>query len=342
MRKDFETGGCPATKNVTTEHVPTDTLSAWGEAAEVSMPDVTRNWLRRRAWLAPAFGAALSVATPTGDAGGQSPMAPPAVGSPQSTPDLRPFIAEWIPRRAPHAMSGSAFAAATKGWSARRRQEAALTELRAGNVPSFVRRFVPVELEYVAPGRRWIEATVWVSTDYLAIGSDTDYLHIPLDRPGAFALARSLHCMLPTRKIVDAISEQADVHLSPRPLPPGPRMSSNDYYVRHDEIIRKQLAGRPPSGLVTGHKKDLVVSNRLLGRDRVAIYGWHRLNGEPIQPLSTVHGARYADYSHGVRLVYDVVAIDGEFLSIYDVLGDPALGSVLSYEGHIAKKVMLR
>ncbi len=55
----------------------------------------------------------------------------------------------------------------------------------------------------------------------------------------------------------------------------------------------------------------------------------------PIQPLSTVHGACYADYSHGVRLVSENVLVDGGTRSIYDVLQDPVLSKVLSDEGPI-------
>ncbi len=62
-----------------------------------------------------------------------------------------------------------------------------------------------------------------------------------------------------------------------------------------------------------GHKKDVVITNRLTREQgRIAIYGWHQPTGIPIQPLSTVHGAGYADYSHGIRLVSDVVLIDGK------------------------------
>ena len=86
--------------------------------------------------------------------------------------------------------------------------------------------------------------------------------------------------------------------------------------------------------MLAGHKKDVVLTNRLAAKaDRIAIYGWHRDPGDPIQPLSTVHGARYADYSHGVRLVWNQVTIEGRQRSIYDVLHDPRLAPVLSYEG---------
>jgi hypothetical protein len=66
---------------------------------------------------------------------------------------------------------------------------------------------------------------------------------------------------------------------------------------------------------------------------RVAIYGWHRGVGAPIQPLSTVHGARYADYSHGVRLVSNMVFVNGQRRSIFDVLADSRLAALLSDEG---------
>ena len=90
----------------------------------------------------------------------------------------------------------------------------------------------------------------------------------------------------------------------------------------------------PLGALVSGNKKDVVVSNRLAAQPgRIAIYGWHRPGGEPIQPLSTVHGSGYADYSHGIRLVSGVVFVDGEATSLARVLRDPELASVLSDEG---------
>ena len=80
----------------------------------------------------------------------------------------------------------------------------------------------------------------------------------------------------------------------------------------------------------------MVVTN-LLARDegRIAIYGWHRPNGAPIQPLSTVHGACYADYSHGIRLVSAMAIEDGVFRSVRDLLQDSRLANALSDEGAI-------
>jgi hypothetical protein len=88
--------------------------------------------------------------------------------------------------------------------------------------------------------------------------------------------------------------------------------------------------------LVSGHKKDVVITNRLINRPgQIAIYGWHRAKGAPIQPLSTVHGANYADYSHGIRLISEMAIIDGEARSTDDILRDSLFASVLSDEGAI-------
>jgi hypothetical protein len=121
-------------------------------------------------------------------------------------------------------------------------------------------------------------------------------------------------------------------------MPAGPEMRSTTYYVKHNQMIKKQLISLAcaPGALVSGHKKDVVLTNRLIrSHGKIAIYGWHRPSGIPIQPLSTIHGANYADYSHGIRLVSDIVLIDDEPRSIYDVLEDPKLASIVSDEGAI-------
>ena len=101
-------------------------------------------------------------------------------------------------------------------------------------------------------------------------------------------------------------------------------------------MIDEQRAALPRGSLISGHKKDVVLTNRLAGNpDRIAIYGWHRKRGDPIQPLSTVHGSRYADYSHGIRLVWNQVWIEGNMRSIFDVLQDRRLAPVLTHEGSI-------
>ena len=68
----------------------------------------------------------------------------------------------------------------------------------------------------------------------------------------------------------------------------------------------------------------------------MAIYGWHQLNGVPIQPLYVGHVDFYVDYSHGIRLVRGYMTVDASSVSVADVLGDPELHVLLSDEGVVA------
>ena len=99
--------------------------------------------------------------------------------------------------------------------------------------------------------------------------------------------------------MVDAIWKHADLKLQPHPLKAGPLMTQPVYYFKHNDIIEKQIKKRP-FDLVAGHKKDIIRARR---KGRVTIYGWHRLNGKPIQPPSNVHDDDYDDYSNCLRLV---------------------------------------
>ncbi|MDY6863976.1 MAG: hypothetical protein SV062_13435 [Thermodesulfobacteriota bacterium] len=251
-----------------------------------------------------------------------------------------------IPKRSRNAITGSKFALNTTGMTGKERQAKALEELVNGNVPEFLRNLKPVCLSYRAADGENITAIIWVTPDYLAIGSDEDFLRIPLSKHSAVTVANAFDCILPTRKMVDAIYKQSTCHLEPDTLPPGPLMRSSEYYLKHREMIRakRKKAGCALGELTSGHKKDLVLTNHLnLKPGRVAIYGWHRKDEKPIQPLSTAHGERYADYSHGVRLIYRTVWINGELRSILDVLQDPWLAPALTYEGVIEKLLkMLR
>jgi hypothetical protein len=258
-----------------------------------------------------------------------SPVAAPAAlpAARLSQPVLR------LPARPAGAMAGSEFMRRTSGLSDADRDRAAVAEIERGNVPSFLARLTPVEIAGGASGSG-VAATLWVTPDYLAIGSDADFVYVPLSYPSATLVADRFASVLPTAKMVDAIYEQSAHQLPPLPLPAGPQMRSNAYLSRHQQGIDAQRAGLPLGVLIAGHKKDLVLSNRLHRLPgRVAIYGWHRAADRPIQPLSTVHGAGYVDYSHGVRLVSASVVVNGRARSIYEALQDSLVAPVLSREG---------
>ncbi len=239
-----------------------------------------------------------------------------------------------LPARPAGAIGGSEFARRTSGLSSAERDRAVVAELERGNIPSFLGRLAPVKLTTRALDGQALVATIWVTPDYLAIGSDDDFLYVPLTYYSATIVADRFGSVLPTATMVDAIYEQAAHHLKPVPLPAGPLMRSNLYLSKHQQRIDEERSGLPLGELISGHKKDLVLTNRLRQLPgRVAIYGWHRAPHDPIQPLSTVHGAQYVDYSHGVRLVSTTVVVDGRPRSIYDALQDAQVAPVLSREG---------
>ena len=241
-----------------------------------------------------------------------------------------------MPARTAQAPGASVFIAAVAGLGDHERDAAIRRELLAGNLPRFLRQALPATLNALRPDGRRVQLTLCVLSDYLGLGSDSDFMLVPMGLDSAIAVASTFDFMLPTRRIVDLIYRAADVRLQPQPLPASDRMRSAAYLQQHDALVEQQRAalGAAPGALTAGHKKDLVLSARLWQQPgRVAIYGWHRPDGTPIQTLSTVHGARYADYSHGVRLVSQTMFVDGRPARLLDVLADAQLGPLLSDEG---------
>jgi len=144
---------------------------------------------------------------------------------------------------------------------------------------------------------------IYVTPDYYMENG----VRMPVGLNDAFKIADKYGMRLPTIKEVDAIYEAADIKLRPIFMKPGPQMSSLEYIQRHNRMIEEQIEKlnyKNTNGLlIAGHKKDLINIGR--NSSRVAIYGWHRFNGTPVQPYSTVHHKDYFDYSHGLRLIKD-------------------------------------
>ncbi|MGK2961090.1 MAG: serine hydrolase domain-containing protein, partial [Gemmatimonadaceae bacterium] len=215
-----------------------------------------------------------------------------------------------IPERAAEAMSGSAFIEAVAGLSHDERESAIARELLSGNIPRFLRTLRRVDASGI--DRDGVQRTISydVMPDYLAIGSDEDFVRMPMSPHTAQVFCDAFGFRLPTRRMVTDIWHAAAVKLEPRPLTEA--RESPLTFLEHHKIINRQLDDFGPNVFVAGIKKDLVVAGRLRERPaRVAIFGWHRTNGEPIQPLYAGHADRYVDYSHGVRPVRRVMVVDG-------------------------------
>jgi hypothetical protein len=243
---------------------------------------------------------------------------------------------DTVPPRPKKAEGGTAIMKRVADLPRDKREEVLLSEFKAGNLPEFLRGFKTIRVKATDTKGREHTAIYQVMPDYLAVGSDKDFVRTPLTPMTAQPIADAFGCSLPTRKMVNDIYEQAEVKLEPKPL--TEKREAVETFTQHNEIIEGQRAGKPLGLLVAGIKKDVVITNMLLAKpDHVAIYGWHKLDGTPIQPLTTVHINWYVDYSHGIRLVKRSMLVDGNPRDIRDVLADPDLCVLLSDEGPIAK-----
>jgi len=282
-----------------------------------------------RTWRIVVLAAALAVA---------SSLADGALADETASSSCAAALVANIPSRPPQAARGDQFARSIEQLDGIEREARIRQEVLAGNVPSFLRRLVPIQFSGQLSDGRLAHIVLCAMPDYLAVGSDADFLYVPVQLGTALQIAQRFGFILPTPRMVDAIYEQASVHLAPLPLPAGDTMRSSAYYRNHSALIAQQrrALGIAPGALSAGDKKDLVLTNLLWHfPDRVAIYGWHRASGHAIQPLSTVHGWRYADYSHGARLISNQAWVDGAPRSLLDVLQDPQLARVLNGEGVI-------
>ena len=225
------------------------------------------------------------------------------------------------------------------------REDSLFRQIMSGNVPDFMRILVPVTSS-VSIGETLHSVTYYVTPDYLAVGSEEKYFLIPMTPLLAQRLADALQCTLPTRKTANDIYAAAPLKLAPAPIAPSAGMITVPVFALHDSIVwaqrSPQLGPFPLGTLVGGTKKDVVISNKIRNDFKtgvpkpVVIYGWHQLNGVPIQPLYNGHGETYADYSHGIRLVQEAVQPNGSPTTVSAILKDTSLSAILSDEGPIS------
>jgi hypothetical protein len=244
-----------------------------------------------------------------------------------------------VPTRDPGSVSGSTFIQNNMNLTGSAREDNILHEFAGGNVPDFIRKFVPVTISDANNS-----ITILVMPDYLCLGSDSDYVRMPMNPLTAQKIANQYDCSLPTRKMVNDIWKNSPNKLAP--LPWGPPYDSDmekTYRIGvHNARIQAQLSGKDSTALTSGHKKDVVLTNKLSPNNpnkKVAIYGWILETGAPIQGLNPVsHASNYADYSHGIRLIANDVVVNEKPMRITDVFSDPHLSSLISDEGVLTFK----
>jgi hypothetical protein len=235
--------------------------------------------------------------------------------------------------------TGSEFYHQAVAMNWKERDSFAVKEVLAGNIPSFLEKFVPVKVSITdSVSRKKITAVYYVSPDYLSIGNNDDWARINITPLAAQKIADRFNCFLPTRKMVDDIYEAAKIKLEPVPM--YAFRDSTPTMWQHHLLVEGQRRGR--KGLIAGIQKDVVISGKISRDpkpDRVAIYGWHKLDGKVIQPLYTGHVYWWVDYSQGIRLIYRKIKVNlpgwpaaGKWMDYVDILKDPVLQKLLCDE----------
>ena len=241
-----------------------------------------------------------------------------------------------IPARKSNAESGSAFMKRVASLSSEDREKEIFEALSAGNVPDFLRNTITLKGEFADAAGMVHKVQYEVMPDYLAVGNDSDFCRIPMNPHTAQKLAILYGASPITAKLSDHIFKMATVKLTPYPYTPvGHANESVQKFAEHNAQIEKQKAeaGGINGQLIAGIKKDVILSARIAeSPGKVVIYGWHKSNGVPIQPIYSGHADWYVDYSHGIRLINNKVLLDGKQVLLSDILRDPVLYKVFSNE----------
>lgn len=227
--------------------------------------------------------------------------------------------------------TGSAFYQTVAGYGWKQRDSLALKMFESGRIPGRFRRLKTIVSRMTdSTGKNW-KAKFFVTQDYFMVGNRRDFARVPVTPMAAQNMADLIYSALPTRRLVDMIHQQAKVRLEPIPL--YAHRDSSVIMRHHDLIIEGQRKGR--NGLISGIKKDVVLSSHEAWKGRthrVAIYGWHKTDGKPIQPLYTGHVDWYVDYSHGIRLVSRKVRVNGRTMDYLSLLNHPLLKGLVTDE----------
>lgn len=286
----------------------------------------------------------------------------PAEAWPEDVPEPR------FPARPSGAKGGAAFLQSImsethpSGADWGRREDKMVAELLSGNIPDFLRRWVTIT---VSKDDTTPVVKVRVLPDYLCVGRDDDYRHLPLDQQSAQKVADAFGAILPTAKIchavwrripwsstINAIERDYWNQTPSRKVPRGRAQTSTAAYDEHSFAIQMKQSsmGLAVGTTIVGHKKDVVIS-KAQDRSRIAFHGFYS-GSNPYEPcFDKATGAfkpncnrelpqlahpegkgHFADYSQGVRLVHPYMHIDGVKYLVADVLKDANLAKHISAE----------
>lgn len=247
-------------------------------------------------------------------------------------PSIKPLT---IPPRTADAISGSAFMKKVWNMTFSQREAEIYNEVSKGNIPDFLRNLIQIKSIFQDALGKSHTVYYQAMPDYLAIGSNDDYCRIPTGPFTAQKLANLFGADLTTSKLTDNIYINSTCKLAPVTYPWSDTSSMVIRFVQHNQAIDSEstAANSILGELKGGLKKDVVISNKIVEKpNNVVIYGWHKLDGTPIQPLYNGHISSYLDYSHGIRFINNEVLVDSVIMTVPQILKDPVLYKILSNE----------
>ena len=218
-------------------------------------------------------------------------------------------------------------------WDSQKIVEEFHKQVKAGNVPDFAK---PENFKQVSStqtrGDKTYTVTFAISPYYLAVGSNTDYIIMPMNGFMGKTIAAELGLELPTRKMIvdilprppnnsvqgrfNSVIEVGRAMLGREP----PWMNSQGGYNEEGankfmdpEIIQEHsrmahrslgLTNNAPLGnrIYGGTRKDLLYDQKLENKPNEAIYQFER-------GVGTTHNMYHVDYSQGIRYVWPTVTI---------------------------------
>lgn len=240
-----------------------------------------------------------------------------------------------FPSQPSNSIGASVFMRSTAGKSAAEIDRLAADLVIKGNFPSFLRKLVPLKIN---KGSQSI--IIRVSSDFMCIGTDTDYMIWAFSAPQCQRIVDVFKCIIPTVALTEEIYKQAKIKLPAKtPSMTGANINGKEYspssFVSskymvspkgmqiHDDMIRNQLESYDnyrPGVLVAGHKKDVVIDDSVPS-NRLGMHGLYNRQGKPIQGGAlTPHDNNHIEYGMALRLVDRQCLFDGEQTDLLSVV----------------------
>lgn len=251
-------------------------------------------------------------------------------------------------------------------WKAR--HMVVLQHVADGNMPSTWDDFVTIEVK----GPKGTVVEFDVAKHPLRIGTDEDWVEIPVDGPNAAAICEITGYSLPHYWMVDHIHVKARdsggaVHFYAAPeiaqalgvRPPRGSSSKKEFILKRNDLFQAWIKAKGIGDqLISGHYKDIVLpvdgqtsgpqrrtlKDRLLRRTRVKsgrveIYGRYNDSGNRIQPLSGGHHIKgFFDYPQGIRFVKKDLKVNGDSMPMAEFVGSSEYAAEFGFQTSTIKE----